>query len=72
MGSGGYTSKEQPAEGTPVPHIGGIEVGANPEVFLEGEALNTVEAPNNSKADGDNPAYKLPPFADGKDLRNRG
>lgn len=36
------------------------------------EELTPTESPLNAHADGNNPSYTLPPFADGKDLRNRG
>jgi hypothetical protein len=36
------------------------------------EELMPTESPMNPHSQGDQPDFKLPPFADGKDLRNRG
>jgi len=72
MGSGGYAKKARPKAGGPEPPIDGIEVSSNPVEFVEAETLQTKDAANNSQAQGDNPSFAMPPFADGKDLRHRG
>lgn len=72
MGSGGYAKRARPVIGGPVPPIDGIEVSSNPVEFLEAEAFNTKESAENGKAQGDQPSFTMPPFADGVDKRNRG
>jgi len=56
----------------PVMEIHPANPGGNPLEYLEGEALTAKDAADNGKADGDNPSYAMPPFANGQDLRNRG
>jgi hypothetical protein len=36
------------------------------------EELEPTESPMNPHADGENPTFTMPPFANGVDLRNRG
>jgi len=72
MGKGGYSKKEQPVKGAPVATVGGGAISGNPYEFIEGEALHSVEHPDNGKSMGDNPSMPVNvPFANGKDKRNR-
>jgi hypothetical protein len=68
----GYTVKQQPTEGEPVPHIGGIALSSNPEEFLEADPFDAKESPENNKSNGTLPNFTLPEFANGTDNRNRG
>jgi len=72
MGSGGYAKKARPKINGPEPPIDGITLSSNPLEFIEAEALNTRESPENGRSQGDSPSFTMPPFADGKDMRNRG
>jgi hypothetical protein len=71
MGSGGYVKKSHDGNG-PVPPIDGFAISSNPPEFIDALNFDTKDAENNGQSQGDAPAFSMPPFADGKDLRNRG
>jgi hypothetical protein len=71
MGSGGYAKRGHDGNG-PKPPIDGYALSSNPEDFVEAETFDTKDSPDNSTSQGDAPAFSMPPFADGKDNRNRG
>ena len=70
MGSGGYASRQQRMNLDVT--VVGAGMSGNPEEYKDDGAFDTKDSAENSKSQGDQPAFTMPPFADGVDKRNRG